>query len=81
MPRRSHRPHGPEFWHQPLSFEQVAQHRHVECSLYGVCLQLVVARRWPSFTCRPCSLWPHRPRRAGSGEPAVVLALPVAGYR
>ncbi|RJX30112.1 MAG: hypothetical protein C4525_13055 [Desulfarculus sp.] len=81
MHRRHHRPHGPAFWPRPLSFDQVAEHRHVECGLYGICLEVVVRRHWPSFTCQPCSLWPRRCQPALAAGPAVVLALPLAGSR
>lgn len=80
MRHRSHRPHGPAFLGQSLAFEDVGQHRNLTCGLYGLCLQVAVRRRWPSFTCGPCSLW----RRRGGQEtclpgPATVLVMPMLG--
>ena len=82
MPRRHHRPHGPAYLGQGLSFEEVAEHRNLVCGLYGLCLQVVVRRAWPSFSCQPCSLWryPGGPQPFSSG-PATVLPMPLAGRR
>jgi len=80
MRHREHRPHGPAYWDRPLSFDQVREHRNVSCGLYGVCLEVVVRRRWPSFTCQPCSLWrgPERPAAEGPGQ---LLFMPLAARR
>lgn len=75
MLRRSHRPHGPAFL-ADLPFEDVARHRHFGCGLYGMCLQVAVRRRWPSFSCQPCSLF-NRPLDPGCAGPARIL--PMAG--
>ena len=82
MRPRSHRPHGPAFLPQALSFEDVAEHRNLACGLYGLCLQVVVRRSWPSFTCQPCSLWrQYGGPEASSAGPATVLPMPLAGRR
>lgn len=81
MRHRNHRPHGPAYLDRPLTFEQVPEHRNVDCGLYGVCLEVVVRRRWPSFTCRPCSLWHRQPRPQYGGSPAQVLVMPLAARR
>jgi hypothetical protein len=79
---RHHRPHGPAWWSRPLTFEEVAEHRNVACGVYGICLEVVVRRGWPSFTCRPCSLWRRRlwPESICVG-PAEILPLRVTGQR
>jgi len=80
MRRRSHRPHGPAYLDHSLAFEEVGEHRNMACGLYGLCLQVVVRRRWPSFSCGPCSLWR---RRLGQDfclpGPATVLPMPMLG--
>jgi len=80
MRQREHRPHGPGYWDRPLSFDQVREHRNMSCGLYGLCLEVVVRRRWPSFTCQPCSLWrgPERPPAEGRGQ---LLFMPMAARR
>lgn len=87
MPRKSstafdegeHRPHGPAYLGQALEFEQVARHRHLACGLYCVCLEVAVRRRWSSFTCQHCSLWPEAAAgRLARRGPAQVLFLPGA---
>ena len=79
---RNHRPHGPAWWDRPLVFEEVVQHRNVACGLYGICLEVAVRHKWPSFTCRPCSLWRRHPFPEFSCVgPAEILLLPVAGQR
>ncbi len=79
--RRPHRPHGPAYLEGPLSFEEVAEHRHMNCGLYNLCLWLAVRRQWPSFTCIPCSLWPAGRLLPSRPGPATVLSLPLAGQR
>jgi hypothetical protein len=76
---RTHRPHGPARLEKPLTFEEVAEHRNMGCGLYGICLQVVVRRRWPSFSCRPCSLWSRTPGDRRLDQPATVLAMPMTG--
>lgn len=78
---RDHRPHGPEPWDRPLDVDQVPQHRHLGCGLYTICLDVVVRRKWPSFTCQACSLWPGTPAPAPTREPGAVLWLPLAARR
>ncbi len=80
MRRRNHRPHGPAYLENSLIFEEVAQHRNLACGLYGLCLQVAVRRRCPSFTCRPCSLWRRYPGQEISlPGPATVLVMPMLG--
>lgn len=82
MRHRNHRPHGPAFLGRALSFEEVGEHRHLGCGLYTLCLQVVVRRQWPSFTCQPCSLWPGRGCPANTnGVPAQVLPMPALSRR
>ncbi len=72
---------GPRAMKHPLSFEEVAEHRNLACGRYAMCLEVVVHRRWASFTCRLCSLWlrPH-PLRDSAG-PGQVIYLPAVGQR
>ncbi|MFH1034784.1 MAG: hypothetical protein V1806_09795 [Pseudomonadota bacterium] len=80
MRRRSHRPHGPAYLENSLAFEEVAEHRNLACGLYGLCLQVAVRRRWPSFTCGPCSLWRRHPGQDSYAlGPATVLPMPMLG--
>jgi hypothetical protein len=80
MLRRSHRPHGPAYLEASLAFEEVAEHRNLLCGLYGMCLQVAVRRRWPSFTCRPCSLMRRHPgQEVHLSGPATVLPMPMLG--
>lgn len=72
--QRNHRPHGPSWLDRPLSFEEVKEHRHVSCGLYGICLEVAARRGWRSFSCRPCSLWPQGGGQKSQG-PARVLAM------
>ena len=37
--------------------EDVALHRSVSCSEYDQCLDLVLRRRWRSWTCAQCALF------------------------
>lgn len=75
--KRNHRPHGPARLDQALSFEEVAGHRNFCCGLYGICLQVVVRRRWTSFSCRPCSLYTaNQPKAESVVGPATVLSMP-----
>lgn len=81
--QRSHRPHGPARRDKQLSAEEVSEHRNLACGLYLICLDVVVRRQWPSFTCRPCSLWCRNPRQSQStsSEPGTVLSMPLQGRR
>lgn len=77
MRHRNHRPHGPAYLERALGFEEVSEHRHLGCGLYTLCLQVVVRRQWPGFTCQPCSLWPGRqPQPLSLAGPAQVLSMP-----
>lgn len=78
---RNHRPHGPAWLESPLAFDEVAQHRNMACGLYGICLEVVVRRKWPSFTCRPCSLYHRSVSDSNQVGPAEVLPMPLAGQR
>ena len=78
--KRNHRPHGPAKLEHALAFDQVAQHRNLCCGLYGICLQVVVRRKWTSFSCRPCSLFMRgRPPADSEVGPATVLPMPMSG--
>lgn len=80
MRHRNHRAHGPAYLEASLVFEEVAEHRNLACGLYGLCLQVAVRRRWPSFTCRPCSLWRRHPgQEPCQAGPATVLVMPMLG--
>lgn len=82
MRHRTHRPHGPAFLGRALAFEEVGEHRHLGCGLYTLCLQVVVRRQWPGFSCQPCSLWPGRcAQPSGQTGPAQVLPMPAQGRR
>ena len=76
---RNHRPHGPAWLDRPLAFDEVAEHRNMACGLYGICLEVVVRRKWPSFTCRPCSLYQRRGSGCAAVGPAEVLPLSLSG--
>jgi len=78
MRHRSHRPHGPAYFGRPLGFDEVKEHRNLACGLYPVCLQVVVRRQWPGFSCQPCSLWPGGQPARMSG-PAQILSMPMGG--
>lgn len=80
MPPAPRRDHGPTALPKALSFEEVADHRNVSCGRYAMCLEVVVNRRWPSFSCQYCSLWFPACKRAAAG-PARVLVMPLAGER
>lgn len=41
---------------KPLALHEVDQHRHFACAHYDACLSVVVAARWPSFSCARCPL-------------------------
>lgn len=69
-------PHnGPAALARPLSFEEVAQHRNIFCGRYAMCLEVVVNRRWTSFTCRHCSLWAGPPSKTTT-RPGTLLFFP-----
>ncbi len=78
MRQRAHRPHGPAFLGRALSFEEVAENRHLGCGLYNICLLVAVRRGWPSFSCLPCSLWPQGRGLPCLAGPATVLPMPIA---
>jgi len=53
LPRRS----------QPLDFEQVEQHRHLDCPAYSRCLHFVARSPWPGFSCHGCARFSPPPGR------------------
>lgn len=61
---------------QMLDFAEVLCHRHLDCGLYSACLDLVTSRKWISFTCRDCDLFPGADEGACRG-PATVLHMPL----
>ena len=65
---------------QLLDFAEVLCHRHLECGLYCVCLDLATSRNWASFSCRECDLFPGGATAARRG-PATVLPLPLIAER
>ena len=71
--KRNHRPHGPAYLGRALNFEDVREHRNICCGLYGICLEVAVRRKWPSFTCQPCSLWSGA--QQNDQGPAQVLPI------
>lgn len=75
--KRNHRPHGPAYMGRALNFEEVREHRNICCGLYGICLEVVVRRKWPSFSCQPCSLWAD-PSAAQQNSQGPARVLPIS---
>ena len=73
----SHRQDGPVALDAPLDYTQVARHRNITCGRYNLCLEVVVRRKWISFSCSLCSLARRRfddHDHQGAGR---VLLLPL----
>lgn len=68
------RKRGPVVMPRELDYGEVREHRHLDCGLYNACLGLVSARRWISFSCQRCELFPGQPPTTHRG-PAEVLPL------
>ncbi len=43
-----------------VKHEEVEDHRSLSCSQYDACLDVVLRRRWLSWTCSRCALFPLR---------------------
>jgi len=80
MQRRRKSKRGPTFLARELDYAEVRCHRHLDCGLYNACLGLVSARRWTSFSCRQCELFPDGAPSIPRG-PAEVLPMPVGSIR
>jgi len=81
MLRRRMTHDGPQAMNRPLDFEEVVEHRNLACGRYTMCLEVVVRRKWPGFTCRLCSLWQRRHPCKETGSPGQIIYLPAVGQR
>lgn len=43
-----------------LKHEEVEDHRSLSCAEYDACLDLVLERGWPGWTCSRCELFPKQ---------------------
>lgn len=80
MKRKSNTRRGPTFLARELDFSEVRCHRHLDCGLYNACLGLVTARRWVSFSCQHCELFPGGAPSIARG-PADILPMPLVVLR
>ena len=78
MMAKGQQAYGPAALENPLSFEDASLHRNFACGRYLMCLELVIRRKWASFTCQGCSLALPLAQRMRRSRPAKVLYLPSA---
>lgn len=66
----------------PVAHEDVASHRNVGCSAYDACLDEVLARGWPNWSCECCTLFRSRSAARQARQPALAAVVPLrpAGY-
>ena len=46
--------------YEPLTFQQVQSHRHIDCPCYADCLQFVAQSPWRGFSCDRCPCFTGR---------------------
>ncbi len=52
-----------------VKHEEVEDHRSLSCSQYDACLDVVLRRGWPSWTCSRCALFRLR-KKVRAAKPA-----------
>ena len=52
---------GPAMLPRALTYEEVEEHRNLECEFYSICLSK--ARHWKGFSCQGCPLCNNHKKR------------------